>query len=91
MEGRSGLLTGLQNCYTVVFKHVQECRLSGIVKTEEQQLCVLVSQAERGEKVEDCVDLSASCAFGGVVARMGYVEVEDGYIHLQAFSVQSFA
>jgi hypothetical protein len=32
---------------------VQKRCLSGIVKTEEEELCVLVGKAEGGEKVED--------------------------------------
>jgi hypothetical protein len=50
---RSGERTGLENCYTVVLQHVQKRCLSGIVKTEEEKLCVLVGKAEGGEKVED--------------------------------------
>lgn len=50
---RGGERTGLKDRYTVVLQHVQQRRLSGIVKTEEEELCVLVGKAERGEKVED--------------------------------------
>jgi hypothetical protein len=50
---RGGERTGLENCYTVVLQHVQKRCLSGIVKTEEEKLCVLVGKAEGGEKVED--------------------------------------
>jgi hypothetical protein len=32
---------------------VQECRLSGIVETEEEELGVLVQQAERREDIID--------------------------------------
>lgn len=35
-------------------QHVQQSRLSGVVETEEQQLGVLVKQAERREDVVDC-------------------------------------
>lgn len=35
-------------------QHVEQRRLSGIVETEEQQLGVLVEQAERREDVVDC-------------------------------------
>lgn len=35
-------------------QHVQQRRLSGIVEAEEQQLGVLVEQAERREDVVDC-------------------------------------
>jgi hypothetical protein len=45
--------SGLEYCYTVVLQHVQKRCLSGIVKTEEEKLCVLVGKAEGGEKVED--------------------------------------
>lgn len=44
--GRGGERTGLQNGYAVVLKHVQKSRLSGIVESEEEQLCVLVGEAE---------------------------------------------
>lgn len=50
---RGGERTGLQDRYTVVLQHVQKRCLSGIVKTEEEQLCVLVGKAEGGKKVED--------------------------------------
>jgi hypothetical protein len=50
---RGGERTGLENGYTVVLQHVQKRCLSGIVKTEEEKLCVLVGKAEGGEKVED--------------------------------------
>jgi len=43
----------LQDSDTIVLEHVQKRGLSGIVKTEEEELCVLVGQAERGQKVED--------------------------------------
>lgn len=43
----------MQDCYTVVLEHVQESGLSGIVKAEEQQLCVLVGEAKRGQEIED--------------------------------------
>ena len=59
---RGGERTGLQDSYTVVLEHVQKCCLSGIVKTEEEQLCVLVGKAKGGEKVVDWVGISASCA-----------------------------
>lgn len=36
-------------------QHVQQGRLSGVVETEEQQLCVLVEQAEGGENIVDCI------------------------------------
>jgi hypothetical protein len=49
MQGR------LQDRNAVVLEHVEQRRLSGIVKTEEQQLGVLVEQAERREDVENCV------------------------------------
>lgn len=51
-----GLLTHLQ--------HVQQRRLSGVVEAEEQQLGMLVEQAERREDVVDCGEpplMSASC------------------------------
>lgn len=35
-------------------QHVQQRRLSGVVEAEEQQLGVLVEQAERREDVVDC-------------------------------------
>lgn len=50
---RGGERTGLEDRYTVVLQHVQERCLSGIVKTEEEQLRVLVGKAEGGKKVED--------------------------------------
>lgn len=50
---RGGERTGLEDGYTVVLQHVQQRCLSGIVKTEEEELCVLVGKAERGEEVED--------------------------------------
>jgi hypothetical protein len=43
----------LQDGYTVVLEHVQESGLSGIVKAEEQQLCVLVGEAKRCQEIED--------------------------------------
>jgi len=43
----------LQDRNTVVFQHVQQRRLSGIVETQEQQLGVLVEQAERRQDVVD--------------------------------------
>lgn len=56
--GTGGEVTHLQ--------HVQQRRLSGIVEAEEQQLGVLVEQAERREDVVDCMwrknsFMSASC------------------------------
>lgn len=47
-------------------EHVQKRRLAGIVETEEQQLGVLVQQAEGGEDIVDCIASpikarSASC------------------------------
>ena len=43
----------MENGYTVVLEHVQEGCLAGIVKTEEEKLCMLVGETERGQKVED--------------------------------------
>ena len=43
----------LQDRNTVVLEHVEQRRLSGIVETEEQQLGVLVEQAERRQDVVD--------------------------------------
>lgn len=56
--GGGGVVTHLQ--------HVQQRRLSGIVEAEEQQLGVLVEQAERREDVVNCrgerrTFMSASC------------------------------
>lgn len=45
VSARTGLITHLQ--------HVQQRRLARIVETEEQQLGVLVQQAERGEDIVD--------------------------------------
>jgi len=80
----------LQDRYTVVLKHVQKRCLSGIVEAEEQELCVLVGEAERGQEVEDWMARSASCAFGGVAALTGYVELGNTYtwrwVSLRSFS-----
>ena len=71
----------MQDGYTVVLEHMQEGCLSGIIETEEQQLCVLVGEAERGQKVEDCMRISASCAIDMLRRRpcMGYVELGNTY------------
>ena len=38
-------------------QHVEQRRLSGIIKTEEQQLCVLVREAELREEIPDYLDI----------------------------------
>lgn len=43
----------LQNRHTVILQHVEQRRLAGIVEAQEQQLGVLVEQAERREDVVD--------------------------------------
>ena len=55
-------------------QHMQQRRLAGIVEAEEQQLGVLVEQAERREDVVDCrggrrTFMSASCPRGWVEGR----------------------
>lgn len=50
----SRVQSGLQDGDSVVLQHVQECRLSGIVETEEEELGVLVEQAEGGQDIVDC-------------------------------------
>lgn len=50
----------LQNRDTVILEHVQQGRLAGVVKAQEQELAVLVRQAERGQKVPNYYLLSAS-------------------------------
>lgn len=35
-------------------EHVQQRRLAGVIETEEQQLGVLVQQAQAGEHIPDC-------------------------------------
>lgn len=45
-SGHRGVVTHLE--------HVQQGRLAGVVEAEEQQLGVLVQQAERREDVVDC-------------------------------------
>lgn len=57
--GKSGERTWLEDSYTVVLEHVQERGLSGIIEAKEEELCVLVGKTERGQKVEDCVGVSA--------------------------------
>lgn len=53
LVGGGSLVTHLQ--------HVQQRRLSGVVEAEEQQLGVLVEQAERRENVVDCEEEAPSC------------------------------
>jgi len=36
----------LQDSYTIILEHVQQGRLAGIVEAEEEQLGVLVEQAQ---------------------------------------------
>lgn len=79
VDKRGGQHTGLQDCHAVVLQHVQKGRLSGIVEAEEQKLCVLVGEAERGQEVEDWAATSASCASGSAAAPVGYVELGDTY------------
>lgn len=43
----------LQDSDTIIFEHVQQRRLAGIVEAKEEQLGVLVEQAQRGENVPD--------------------------------------
>jgi hypothetical protein len=61
---------------------VQESSLSGIVKAEEQQLCVLVGEAKRGQEIEDwrtyqrrVSTMQCGCRAHG----MGYVELRFTY------------
>lgn len=44
---------GLEGREAVVLEHVQEGRLSGIVESEEEDLCVLVDEAKAGEDVPE--------------------------------------
>lgn len=46
---------GLQDGDAVVLEHVQQRCLSCIVETEEEELGVLVCEAERGQDFPDCV------------------------------------
>jgi hypothetical protein len=57
-------------------QHVKQRRLSGIVETEEEQLGVLVEQAERGEHVVDCRGARAVSACGW--RELGRGEGDDG-------------
>ncbi len=88
IEERGGQRTGLQDCYTVVLEHVQKRCFSGIVKAEKKKLCVLVGEAERGQKVEDCVVTSALCR-AEVVRRSWSTWSKEIYIHLQIVSLRS--
>jgi hypothetical protein len=68
----------LQDGYTVVLEHVQESGLSGIVKAEEQQLCVLVGEAKRGQEIEDWRTYQRRvCTIYSIAATepVGYVEL----------------
>lgn len=40
---------------------MQECRLSGIVETQEEELGVLVEQAERRQDIVDCLAQERAC------------------------------
>lgn len=79
--GSGGVVTHLQ--------HVQQCGLSSIVEAEEQQLGVLVEQAERREDVVDCrgerrTIMSASCPHGWVEGRRKQRNIHQLIIHILA-------
>lgn len=56
-----GVKSGLEHSDTVVLQHVQQGCLSSIVKTEEEELCVLVGEAERGEDIPKPIDDPHGC------------------------------
>ena len=50
---RGRVQRGLQHGDAVVLQHVEQCRLSGIVEAQEQQLGVLVREAQVGQDLPD--------------------------------------
>ncbi len=55
----------LEDRDAVVLEHVEQRRLAGIVEAQEQQLGVLVEQAERRQEVGDCVCVERWALVGG--------------------------
>lgn len=43
----------LEDGHSVVLQHMEEGCLSGIVKTKEEELCVLVEETQRGKSVPE--------------------------------------
>jgi len=70
MEGR------VVNREAVIFEHVEEGRLAGVVESQEQDLCALVVEPEEGKDVPEPVEEIHVFVFflrvgEGVVCRRG--------------------
>jgi hypothetical protein len=63
---RGRVQRGLQHGDAVVLQHVQQRRLACVVEAEEQQLGVLVREAQVGQDLPDCV-----CMVSAYVRWMG--------------------